>query len=92
MMGKQGINTIWLLMAQYEGRAMIGADQVCRDFFAPLTLPVFLRKVACGEIALPLVRMENSQKSAKMVHLSDLAAFIDARTEAARIEAKALSR
>ncbi len=31
-MGKQGINTIWPLIAQYEGRAMIGADIVCRDF------------------------------------------------------------
>lgn len=91
-MGKQGINTMWLLMAQYEGRAMIGADQVCRDFFSPLTLPVFLRKVASGEIPLPLVRMESSQKGAKMVHLTDLAAFIDARAEAARNEARALAR
>lgn len=91
-MGKQGIGTMWLLMAQYQGRAMIGADQVCADFFAPLTLPVFLRKVASGEIALPLVRMENSQKGAKMVHLADLAEFIDARAEAARKEARALSR
>lgn len=91
-MGKHGINTMWLLMAQYEGRAMISADQVCRDFFAPLTLPVFLRKVASGEISLPLVRMESSQKGAKMVHLTDLAAFIDARAEAARNEARALAR
>ncbi|SFY22720.1 Pyocin activator protein PrtN [Paracoccus pantotrophus] len=91
-MGKQGINTIWLLMAQYEGRAMIGADVVCRDFFAPLTLPVFLRKVSTGEIPLPLVRMENSQKGAKMVHLSDLAAYIDARAESARKETRALGR
>lgn len=91
-MGKQGVSTMWLLMAQYEGRAMIPADLVCRDFFAPLTLPVFLKKVGAGEIELPLVRMEASQKGAKMVHLNDLAAYIDARTEAARREAKALSR
>ncbi|MTH61414.1 Pyocin activator protein PrtN [Paracoccus litorisediminis] len=86
------MSTIWLLMAQYEGRAMIGADVVCRDFFAPLTLPVFLRKIASGEIALPLVRMESSQKGARMVHLTDLAQFIDAKASAARKEAKALSR
>lgn len=79
-------------MAKYDGQPLIPADVVCKDFFAPLTLPVFLRKVAAGEIALPLVRMENSQKGAKMVHLNDLAGYIDARAEAARREATALSR
>lgn len=91
-MGKQGINTLWLLMAQYDGKAMISAEEVCRDFFAPLTLPVFLKKVSNGEINLPLVRMEASQKGAKMVHLTDLAAYIDARVDAARREARATSR
>lgn len=91
-MGAPGISTMWLLMAQYEGRAMLPADVVCHDFFAPLTLPVFMKKVGSGEIALPMVRMEESQKGARMVHLTDLAAYIDARAEAARREARALSR
>ncbi|WP_406736683.1 pyocin activator PrtN family protein [Thioclava sp. GXIMD4215] len=91
-MGKQGLSTVWLLMAQYEGKAMISAETVCKDFFAPLTLPAFLRKVGSGDIELPLVRMESSQKGAKMVHLTDLAAYIDDKAEAARREAKALAR
>ncbi|TQS73974.1 Pyocin activator protein PrtN [Rhodobacteraceae bacterium] len=86
------MSTVWLLMAQYDGRAMVSAETVCKDFFAPLTLPVFLRKAGSGEIELPLVRMERSQKGAKMVHLSDLAAYIDAKAEEARREAKALAR
>ena len=91
-MGKQGINTMWLLMAQYEGRAILPIDRVCKDFFAPLTLPVLLRKITSGEIPLPLIRMEDSQKGAKMVHLTDLAEYIDRKAEAARREATALAR
>ncbi|MGO4854464.1 pyocin activator PrtN family protein [Phaeovulum sp. W22_SRMD_FR3] len=91
-MGKQGINTVWLLMAQYDGRAMIPVDQVCKDFFGALSLPVFLRKVSSGEIPLPLARMEGSQKSAKMVHINDLAIYIDARANEARREAASLAR
>lgn len=55
-------NTAFLLMAQYDGRAVIPAETVCRDFFSHLTLDKFLRKRAAGEIDLPLVRIEASQK------------------------------
>lgn len=84
------MNTVFLLLAQYE-RTLIPVDVVCRDFFAPLTLPVFLRKVGNGEIALPLVRMENSQKGAKGVHVNDLAAYIETRRAAALKEAQKLA-
>jgi hypothetical protein len=42
-----------------------------------------LRKVLRGDLALPIVRIETSQKAAKGVHLSDLAAYIDKRRAAA---------
>jgi hypothetical protein len=86
------MNTAFLLMAQYGPRAVISADEVCRDYFPHLTLPKFLRKVGSGEIALPLYRAEASQKSAKGVHLQDLAAWIDARRTAAEREMRALTR
>jgi len=38
-----------------------------------------MRKINEGQLALPLVRMEASQKSAKGVHLQDLADYLDAR-------------
>jgi hypothetical protein len=50
-----------------------------REYFAPLTLPVFLRKVSADEIALPPVKMERAQKGSRLVHLEDLAAYIDAQ-------------
>ncbi|RWK71262.1 MAG: Pyocin activator protein PrtN, partial [Mesorhizobium sp.] len=55
-------NTAFLLMAQYNGKAIIPLDQVRRDFFSHLTLPNFLRKLSSGDIALPLMRIETSQK------------------------------
>ncbi|WP_027244086.1 pyocin activator PrtN family protein [Leisingera daeponensis] len=77
------MNTLFLLMAQYDGRAVVPVDTVCKDYFSHLTLPKFLRKVSSGEIDLPLVRSERSQKSAKGVHLSDLATYLDKRREVA---------
>ncbi|MGF6633573.1 pyocin activator PrtN family protein [Paraburkholderia sp. MM6662-R1] len=77
------MNTVFLLMAQYNAAAVIPIETVCRDYFAPLTVPTLLRKISAGEIALPLVRMETSQKGAKGVHLNDLAEYIDKRRKAA---------
>lgn len=80
------INTAFLLMAQYEGMAVIPLETVRRDYFSHLTLDHLIRKISLGEIDLPLVRIENSQKAAKGVALSDLATYLDARIEAARKE------
>lgn len=85
------MNTLFLLMAQYDGRAVIPVDIVCRDYFAHLSPDKFLRKVAAGELAIPLVRMETSQKAAKGVHLKDLAEWIDKRRAAAVREARAVA-
>ena len=38
------LNTTFLLMAQYNAKAIIPIDQVRGDFFSHLTLPKFLRK------------------------------------------------
>jgi hypothetical protein len=82
------MQTALLLMAQYDARAVIPIDLVCRDYFPHLSPEKFLRKVSTGEIkGIPLVRMEASQKTAKGVHLQDLATYIDARRAAAVKEA-----
>lgn len=86
------MNTAFLLMAQYEARAVIPLGTVVRDYFPHLTLDKFIRKVGQGEIALPITRIEpKSQKGAKGVHLQDLADYIDARREAAQKENKQLT-
>ena len=86
------MNTAFLLMAQYDGRAIIPAEEVVRDYFSHLTVDKFLRKIGAGEIALPVVRIEASQKAAKGVHLQDLAEYLDARRAAARKELAQLIR
>jgi hypothetical protein len=85
------MNTAFLLMAQYAGKAIIPIDDVCRDYFFHLTPTKLVRKISRGEIALPLVRIEDSQKCAKGVHLADLAKYIEFRTESARKEMKGLT-
>ncbi|RUX04767.1 MAG: Pyocin activator protein PrtN [Mesorhizobium sp.] len=80
------MNTAFLLMAQFNGAAVIPVEQVCRDYFQHLTPQQFVRKTTDGEIDLPVVRIEQSQKAAKGVHLLDLAAWIDKRREAAKKE------
>lgn len=84
------MNTAFLLMAQYNGQAVIPLETVRRDYFSHLTLAKFLRKVGAGEIDLPILRIEASQKSAKGVHLADLAAYLDKRRAAALREAESL--
>lgn len=76
-------------MAQYDGLVVIPAETVCKDYFSHLTITKFLRKVNAGEIDLPLTRAERSQKSARGVHLQDLAAYLDKRREIALSEARA---
>lgn len=80
------MNTAFLLMAQYNGSAIIPVEKVCKDYFSHLTPEKFVRKVSLGEIAIPLVRMEQSQKCAKGVHLQDLAEYLDQRRAAAKKE------
>lgn len=80
------MKTALILMAQYDGLAVIPVERVCADYFAPLTLEQFLRKAQSGDIALPVVRMYVSQKAAKGVHINDLAVFLDKQAEAARKE------
>lgn len=77
------MNTTFLLLAQYGAMAVVPLELVARDYFCHLTPEKLLRKISAGDIALPLVRMEGSQKSAKGVYVQDLATYIDERRAAA---------
>ncbi|MCR6673296.1 pyocin activator PrtN family protein [Devosia ginsengisoli] len=80
------MKTIFLLMAQYEGHSIIPVERVCADYFAPMQFSTFIQKVNAGKIALPITRMDPSQKGPRGFHVADLAAYIDARREAAAKE------
>lgn len=85
------MNTAFLLMAKYDGQPVIPLDVVCRDFFSHLTPQKLVVKVDKGEINLPVMRIETSQKASKGVHVSDLAEWIDKRRAVAQQECRALS-
>lgn len=80
------MNTLFLLMAQYDGRAVIPIDRVCADYMH-LTVEKFKRKRLEGEIDIPVVRLgADSQKAALGIHLKDLAEYIDRQRDKAAKE------
>lgn len=86
------MNTGFLLMAQYNGAAVIPLDAVLRDYFGGLSRVQFLAKVDRGEIKIALTRVDpSSQKGQIGIGLADLAAFLDARMAAARKEMAAMA-
>ncbi len=80
------MTTIFLLLAQYGATAVVPIGVVARDYFPHLSAEKLLRKISLGEIRLPVVRIEASNKSAKGIHIGDLAKYIDDRRTAARKE------
>ncbi|MGE8065556.1 pyocin activator PrtN family protein [Pseudomonas sp. NPDC089569] len=77
------MKTFFVLLAQYDGQAIIPLARVCSDYFTHLTAEMFQRKVLAGQIKIPITRLEPSQKSAKGVHITDLANYLDAQRAAA---------
>jgi hypothetical protein len=75
-----------LLIEQYGGKSVISVEELCRDYFSHMKPEQFVRQAESGAIPLPILRMTDSQKSAKGVALQDLADFLDARRAAARKE------
>ena len=92
MIEEPTVNTAFLMMAQYNGAAIIPLERVCADYFSHLTPEKFQQKVLAGVIDLPIVRMERSQKTARGIHLADLAKYIDDRREEALEELRKLRR
>lgn len=77
-------DTLWLLLGMYEGRFRIPLEEAVRDHFSHLDATKFVTKVNAGEIRLPIITSENSQRSAKMIDLRDLADYLDCRRQEAR--------
>ena len=71
------MNTLFILKAQYDGKAVISPNQACIDYMG-LTIEKFKAKQLSGEITTPIVRLgANTQKAALGIHLTDLAEYID---------------
>lgn len=79
------MNTLFLLMAQYHGQAIVSLRRVCADYFTHLTPAKLLAKVTTGEIDLLIVSMEQNENTGRGVHLADLADYIDQQRERAKV-------
>ena len=77
------MTTLMMLLLHNNGLPMMPADEVAQIHFG-LTTDKFVQKVRRGDIPLPLVEMEASQKAKKGVMLADLAGYIDERAAEAR--------
>ncbi|WP_207878216.1 pyocin activator PrtN family protein [Pseudomonas sp. 32_A] len=86
------MNTAFVLMAQYNALAIIPLEVVCNDYFKHLTPEMFQRKVLSGQIKIPITRLESSQKSAKGIHITDLAEYLEAQRALALKEHQQLNR
>ncbi|MEN4606027.1 pyocin activator PrtN family protein [Pantoea agglomerans] len=80
------MNTMFLLMAEYE-TATIPLSVIAERYLGmrPSTAD---KKAGCGELPIPTFRIGSSQKSPRIVHVSDLADFIDSQRKAAKQELK----
>jgi hypothetical protein len=84
------VPVIFLLLAQYGGRPTVPLETVVADYFSHLTAEKFCRKALRGEIDIPIIRIERSQKSQKHIALRDLADYLDKRWNEAIKERDAL--
>ncbi|MDF7760838.1 pyocin activator PrtN family protein [Kosakonia cowanii] len=77
------MNTIFLLMAEFE-TASIPLSDVCEKYFGmkPATAD---KKAALGQLPIPTFRAGESQKAPRMIHIQDLADYIE-KQRAAGIE------
>lgn len=79
------MKTTHILLAQYDS-AVIPIEAVCRDYFRHLTPANFARKSLSGDIPIPVIQIEDSQKGSRGVHVTDLAKWIDDRRAVAQAE------
>ncbi|PMZ41941.1 hypothetical protein C1X25_33760, partial [Pseudomonas sp. GW247-3R2A] len=65
---------------------IVSLHRVCADYFTHLTPSKLQTKVSTGEIDLLIISIEQNEKTARGVHLSDLAAYIDRQRDRAKVE------
>ncbi|HIB1682310.1 TPA: pyocin activator PrtN family protein [Salmonella enterica subsp. enterica serovar Muenchen] len=80
------MNTMFLLMAEFE-TPTIPLSEIAERYLGmkPSTAD---KKASCGDLPLPTFRIGNTQKAPRMVHVSDLAEYIDNQRKEAKKELK----
>lgn len=78
------MNTVFLLMAEF-GTPTIPLSQIAERYLG-MKPETANKKANCGELALPSFRLDQGQKAPRIVHVKDLADFIDRKRDEAKRE------
>jgi hypothetical protein len=85
------MNTMFLLMAEYE-TATVPLSQVCEKYFG-MKATTAERKASENKLPIVTFRTAESQKAPRMVHIADLADYIDCQRKVSReLHAAAFSK
>lgn len=82
------MNTMFLLMAEYE-TATVPLSQVCEKYFG-MKSATAERKASENRLPIPTFRTAESQKAPRMVHIADLADYIDQQREESKVVHRAM--
>ncbi|MCO6549911.1 MULTISPECIES: pyocin activator PrtN family protein [Gilliamella] len=80
------MNTVFLLMAEFN-TPTIPLSQIAERYLG-MTIATANKKASSGELAIPSFRLDAGQKAPRIVHIQDLADYIDKQREIARKEFK----
>lgn len=78
------MNTAFLLMAEF-GTSQIPLADIAEKYLKMSTTTAERKANAC-ELPIPTYRLNDSQKSPRMIHVNDLATYIDQQRNNAIIE------
>ncbi|MGG4608667.1 pyocin activator PrtN family protein [Providencia sp. Me31A] len=78
------MNTMFLLLAEFETSQIPLADIAER--YLKMNPTTAERKANAGELPIPTYRLNDSQKSPRIIHINDLATYIDKQRNDAIIE------
>src|SRR5690554_3310893 len=85
------MNTLFLLMAEFDGQAEVSLDDLCPKYTG-LEVAKAKREAARQSLPFPARRATRSQKSGWLVHLQDLASYLDTERARARKEWEAINK
>lgn len=85
------MNTLFLLMAEFDGQAEIALDDLCPKYTGMESAKA-KRAAARQSLPFPCHRATRSQKSSWLVHVQDLAEHLDRERQAARREWEAINQ
>lgn len=77
--------TMYLLMAEYGAKIMIPLEDLAFKVLG-MSVNTAKRKAKSNELPFAAVKLNDSQKAPYLVHIQDLAAYIEDQCSTARIE------